>query len=734
MGRITRVIEDSHREIWFVGSRGLSRLDPRTGRITHPAAHLEGLSADYVCEDEAGNLWLLAYAPVVGLVKSDRQAKRLTTYAIGRGAAGVPSSKLLPDGDRGFWVASSIGLTYFDRRAGQFTRRFQHDDTNPHSLSDNAVAALYRDRAGVLWVGTSHGGIDTLDLRQEQFTYYTHRPSDPASLSPGTVMAIYQEPDGTLAAGFFPRALDRLNRRTGTITHYVPGQAARNGLGAGGDLNSIYKDGRGYLWLGGWASGLDRFDERTGRFTHYGHDRARPDSLMSDDVLRLYQDRSGTLWIGQFGGVSRFVPATDGFVNYRPDPTHVATLAYSVSAIHQDRSGTLWFGTLGGILIRFDHQTNTFVEYPPDLHDPRKLQGGSIGAIHEDRAGALWLASQGGLYRYDRHDDIFTRYTESQGLPTNDIVGVLEDAGGRLWVSTKKGISRFDPKRETFRNYDASDGLAGDEFSRTCHAQAPDGEMFFCGNGITAFFPEQVRDNPYVPPIVITSFKRFNKPVRIAAGSVLEKAIPYVQSLTLSYKDTVFSFEFAALSYARAQKNRYRYKLENFDPGWNEVGSKQRLATYTNLDPGRYVFRVQGSNSDGVWNQEGVSLPILITPPWWMTAWFRGLCVATFVALLWAAHEFRIRQVQHAFEMTLDARVAERTRIARELHDTLLQSFHGLVLRFQTASHLLRDRPEEARETLDRAIDQAAKAITEGRDAVQGLRDPQSSETSSPPR
>ncbi len=192
--------------------------------------------------------------------------------------------------------------------------------------------------------------------------------------------------------------------------------------------------------------------------------------------------------------------------------------------------------------------------------------------------------------------------------------------------------------------------------------------------GSMHFFPENVRDNPYVPPVVITSFKIFNKPVPIGEKSVLKKAIPYVDSLTLSYRDSVFSFEFAALSYANSQKNRYRYKLEGFDPGWNEVSSKQRLATYTNLDPGSYVFRVQGSNSDGVWNEEGASLPIIITPPWWSTNWFRALCASLFIALLWAAYQLRVRQLHHQFEMTLEARVGERTRIARELHDTLLQN------------------------------------------------------------
>ena len=275
---------------------------------------------------------------------------------------------------------------------------------------------------------------------------------------------------------------------------------------------------------------------------------------------------------------------------------------------------------------------------------------------------------------------------------------------------------------ETFRNYDVSDGLQSDEFSTGCY-QAPDGEMFFGGsNGFNAFFPENVRDNPYVPPVVITSFKIFNKPVPIGDKSVLKRAIPYVDSLALSYRDNIFSFEFAALSYANSHKNRYRYKLENFDSHWNEVGSKQRLATYTNLDPGKYVFRVQGSNSDGVWNQEGVSLPILITPPWWRTNGFRALFAVALVTLLWAAYQLRVRQLAAQFNLRLEERVSERTRIARELHDTLLGSLHALLLRFQSALMLLPARPDDARERLERALAQAQAAITEGRNAVQGLR------------
>jgi ligand-binding sensor domain-containing protein/signal transduction histidine kinase len=723
VGKITHIIADRQGEIWFVGERGLFHLNPATGQITHHRGTINSLAADYLDEDNAGNLWILAYSPIVGLVKYDRRAERFTKYSLGAGAVGVANSKLLEDTQNGLWVPSSQGLQYFDRRTERFTRRFQHDESDPDTISDNAVVSIYQDKGDLLWVGTENGGLNLLNFRQEQFGSYRHRPSDPNSISPGKVTAIYGEPSDILWIGFFPRGLDRLDRRTGLVSHYHPGPENDRALGKGGDLNSIYKDARGYVWLGGWNSSLDRLEEHSGQFKHYQHDPSNPDSLISNNVLSIHGDRNGQIWVGQEGGIGRFDPATDGFANYRPLPDNPASLANNIGAIYQDRSGVLWLGSWGGALSRFEDTTKIFVNYTPDPRDPHRLNGGGINSILEDRTGTLWLGAWDGLYRHNRQNATFTRYTESQGLPSSAIQGILEDKLGRLWLSTKKGISRFDPRTETFKNYDVSDGLQGDEFSQGAYAQGPDGEMFFGGsNGFTAFFPENVRDNPYVPPVVITSFKIFNKPVPIGPKSVLDKAIALADSLTLSYKDSVFSFEFAALSYANSHKNRYRYKLEGFEPGWNEVGSKQRLATYTNLDPRKYVFRVQGSNSDGVWNEQGVSLKILITPPWWNTILFRAMCAAVLLALIWAAYRLRVRQLHHEFEMTLEARVGERTRIARDLHDTLLQSFQALLPRFQAAIYKLPEDAVDARKTMEEAVDRASEAVTEGRDAVQGLR------------
>ena len=722
VGWIRRVIEDAQGEIWFVGDRGLFHVNQQTGQVTRFASTIKDLSAFDVYEDSDGEFWFLASSPIVGLIRYNRQTKAFTEYPLGTEATLLNRNTVLADGRDGFWVPSSLGLSYFDRRSERFTL-FQHDRGDPYSLSDNAVASIHRDRSGLLWVGTANG-LNVLDPRHQRFRHYTHRPGRADSLSLGNATAIHQDSDGVLWVGVFPRGLDRVDRRMGRVTHYRPGTSDRS-LGKGSELSTIVRDARGYLWLGGLAAGLDRFDQRNGRFKHYAHDPADPQSLMTDDVICIYEDRGGQLWVGQFGGVSRFDPVTERFTNYRPGRDDAARLAYSVSAIHRDRSGTLWFGTWGGILSRFDEKTNTFVNYTSKPGDPDRMQGGSIGAIHEDRTGALWLGLGTGLYRFDPTTEVFTRYTRQHGLPSNDVMGILEDDAGRLWISSKKGLSRFDPRTRTFRNYDVSDGLPSNDFSRSCYQRGRTGEMFFCGNkGVAAFFPEDIRDDPFVPPVVLTSFRMYNE-ARGDWRRVRPHEVGSVRGLLDALlPPNVFSFEFAALSYANSHKNRYRYRLEGFERDWNEVESTQRLATYTNLDHGDYVFRVQGSNSDGVWNEAGSVAADCHHAPLVSDHLFRASSRGLFLALAFAAYQFRMRQVQHAFDMTLEARVGERTRIARELHDTLLQSFHGLLLRFQTASYLLPERPSEAKEKLDTAIEHAAKAITEGRDAVQGLRAP----------
>ena len=412
--------------------------------------------------------------------RAHRNLRPSSAVAASTAYGGSLNGNLIADGQNGSWVPSGLGLSYFDRRTEKFTYRLEHDETDPESLDSNAIMSVYQDTSGVLWVGTENAGLNILNFRQQQFGYYGHRPGDPHSLSPGRVKAIYQEPNGALWIGFFPRALDRLDPNTGQITHYIPKPGNENALSEGTNVDGLYKDAAGYLWVGGGGSGLDRLDERTGRFKHYRHKANDPHSLISDNVLSIYGDRKGQIWVAQQSGISRFDPVTDGFANFQLDPKNPASLANWVTVMYQDRFGTFWLGTFGGALVRFDDETKGLVTYPPDSRDPSKLKGGGLTSIHEDRTGTLWAGAFDGLYRFHRQDGSFKRYSESQGLPSSTIRCIREDGVGRLWLSTQKGLSRFDPHKETFRNYDVSDGLQSNEFSDGCY-QGRDGKISSAG-------------------------------------------------------------------------------------------------------------------------------------------------------------------------------------------------------------------------------------------------------------
>jgi ligand-binding sensor domain-containing protein len=355
---------------------------------------------------------------------------------------------------------------------------------------------------------------------------------------------------------------------------------------------TIHKDQKGIVWLGGWEGGLEAFDETTEQFSHYMPDPDNPNSLISDRVLSLLENPDGSLWVGQQGGLSLLNADRTSFTNYLPDSNNPYTIgAGDISSLFRDRAGSMWLGTWQGVLMRFDDKTKTFINYLPDADDAQKMHGGSIYALHEDQQGLLWIGSADGLYQLDRATGVFTRYTETEGLPSLSVVGILEDTLGQLWLSTRNGLYRFNPRTMEFKNFSISDGLQGNDFSETSYTMDNNGEMLFGGsNGINRFVAENIKTNTYVPPVVMTEFKVFNKHVPIAENSLLTKSIAFTEALTLSYLDDVFSFEFAALSYANSNQNQYRYKLEGLEPEWNEVDSRHRLAIYTNLDPGRYVF------------------------------------------------------------------------------------------------------------------------------------------------
>ena len=300
---------------------------------------------------------------------------------------------------------------------------------------------------------------------------------------------------------------------------------------------------------------------------------------------------------------------------------------------------TLWIGTYGGGLNKFNRKTNRFTHYRANPDNPASLSNDYIFAIYEDMSYNLWIGTWGGgLNRFDTEKETFYQYGIKDGLPSNSIYGILEDYQNNLWISTTNGLSKFNPKTLKFRNYHQADGLQSNEFNGGAFYKSLSGEMFFGGiNGFNAFYPKSIINNKYIPPIAITSFQKMNKEIK------LDKPITVIDEIHLSYKDYFFSFEFAALDYTAPLENKYSYKMEGLDDNWIQTSSDKRFATYTTLDPGTYVFRVRGTNNDGIWNEEGKSIKIIISPPLWKTWWFQILFVLLFVILFLISYKKKMR-------------------------------------------------------------------------------------------
>ncbi len=714
---------DNSDTLWVETSAGINAFDPKTSKATrfpqllnHTESHVQ-----YVYHDHSGRLWIHSREGS-GVGTFNPKTGEFVRYKFTTGDPGTQTAERVTsvlEDERGvLWFGTQgSGLLKLDPNHGTVVR-YRNDPADPHSLSNNFVLSLYEDREGNIWAGTGGGGINRFPAIPSGFTSYQKRPGERNRLDQNFVLSVFEDSDGVLWVGN-DGVLNRIDPKTGRFTFYRRRNGDSSSISDGTVLSAV-EDGAGTLWFATYRGGLNSFDRGTGRFKAYRHEPGDPNSLSGDVVMRLQLGPKGTIWVATDHALDEFDPRSKRFIHY---PELNGSLSVGlVTCLVQDRRGILWLGTNEAGLVRFDPATRRYEAYKNQPGNSATLSSNRVNALLVDAGGTLWVGTQLGLDRFDGATQQFHAYTERDALPSNAVEGILEDRQRNLWVGTDNGLAKFTPSTNSVRTYYASDGLAGSEFNYWGAAfEDTHGEMFFPGvNGLTAFYPSKIRDNSYVPPLVLTDFRLFNEPVPVGPHSLLKKGISYTQSLELSHVQSIFSFEFAALSFQAPAANRYRYRLEDLDRGWNLVSSKHRLVTYTTLPPGDYVFRVQGSNNRGVWNENGTSIRIRILPPWWGRWWFRSVCMAVSLALLWGAYQSRVRLLHHEFDMTLDARVGERTRIARDLHDTLLQSFHGLLLRFQAATNLL---PEgEAKTQFEGAIDQAAQAITEGRDAIQGLR------------
>ena len=690
-------MRDAAGDVWFATGNGVDKLQrDREGKFSRYLVEPTGSSPSSTYQAimersvDPGILWLAARD---ALVRFDPETGRSDRYPYPFGLRPLQGPNGGNNDNHGnivqdpvnrniLWISTyGQGLLRFDIRSKRFVA-YKADRENPTGLTANSVETIYVDRSGTIWVGTEANGVDRFNPSSAGAVHYRSTKGLSGMLPGAAVWGISEAPDGALWVATQDESsrhrVSRIDRETGTFHHFEHRANDPGSLPAGGYYRLLH-DHSGTLWVTGRQ--LGRYDPRTRRFITYRHVDGDPSSIPDEWVSCAFEDHSGFLWVGfsgADGGLSQLDRETGKFTNHPPDLSGHGIPGF-IDWISEDQAGTLWLGSRGYGLARFDPVTGRTDNYRYNVADTSSISSDAVDVVIERarEPGVMWIGTGSGLNRLDVASGRFELFDESAGLPNNQIYSMLEDESGRLWIATNRGLSRFTPETGEFRNYGLEIGLQALEFDGASAYRADDGELFFGGvNGLNAFYPNQLSENNMPPEVAIVDLKLANQSVSTTGALHLDAPLQATKELTLDYTQRDISFDFVALHFENPEKNNYAYELEGFDKDWVMSGNR-RSASYTNLPPGQYTFRVKAANSDGVWNEEGTAIGITIEPPFWATWWFRILGFLGIAGVVYGSYRLRVQQVERRAQH-LETEVERRTHELKASNTQLEQS-HTIV-------------------------------------------------------
>ena len=709
--RVQVVLEDGEDGLWVGTFRGLARLDRASGVFrTWRAEEADATSLSHdriwsLAHGERGELWVATDA---GLDRMDASHSEFSHYLNDPSVLSSLSDNLartmFVDSRNRLWVGTEHGLNLYlsetddfrraqglpensqmtvntilessygdlwvgSQRSGLFRCDLEVRDCvaipgpldEVNGLPHDDIRSLAEDSQGLLWVGTRGGGVAIVDLDSAAFQHYQHSPRRTDTLSHRQVLCVLVASDQSLWVGTV-RGLTRF-LPDGSVQQFFSQPGDPSSL-ASNRIRALAEGKDGVLWVG-TRQGLHRYLGGSNGFVRYWHDPENPESLASDRVETLLVDTNNQLWVGTEEGLDILQGVQNQFLHLTREANGPHSLSDDfIVSLFEDREGSVWIGTAVGGLNYFDSATGEITQYRHRSTQDDSLISDRVEAIHQDRDGRIWVGTRGGLDRFDAVTGTFVHYGKRHGFPSSTVHAIESDAQGRLWISSNEGLWSFDPGTGRVLTFDVTDGLQGRIFSAGASWRSGSGELFFGGlNGLNRFNPTDLKMDYQPPRVILDSFRLMNQP------RAAETSLDNTEKLELNYEDRFFSIDFVGLDYRRAQRLQYAYFLEGFDKGWNYSGSLRR-ASYTNVPPGSYRFRVKAANADGVWSEGTTGLDLVIAAPFWATLWFRLMALACLsLTLVWASR-FRLQNLNRQKEQLsgrVEAQTAELKRASWEV-------------------------------------------------------------------
>ncbi len=683
---ISNIIEDPRGWLWIATDGGLNRFDFATEkftRFTHDPSNPESISLNNVFQlflEENGDLWVGTWSG--GLNRFNQETGVFKRYDLSRLSGEVNASIIRAIGkdSRGdLWIGTwGSGLFRYEPERDNFVL-YRQNPADPESISSDQITCIYKDRSNVFWVGTDFGGLNKLILDSDKFERHHSRPASLGAVKNDNVRALLVSDVNDLWIGTSD-GLHRFNEGTGDYTPYYLDVSDSLSL-SNNSIRALLQDGDGNIWAG-TESGLNRYNPMSDNFKRYFFSPRITGEEPVDMAWSICEDHAGILWIGSFGGgLIRLDPLSDEFTIYLNDRNDQRSIQdNSIWSIVEDQKHNLWIATDFSGLSRLNAERTAFESFKYKTDQKGSLLGTKVLSIFQDVKLNIWIGTTGGFYHFDPISESFARYSEENGLSSSTVQGIVQDKNENLWLTTNKGVSKFNISEKSFKTFSVEDGLQGNEFHVNSTAVGPGGHIYLGGvNGYNKFHPDSIEDSQYSPNILLTDFQIFNASVPVGAHLndrvILGQSLANTKHIDLTFKENVFSFSFAALDYLSPEKISYAYMMEGFESDWNYVGDR-RFATYTNLDPGEYSFKVKATNSDGIWGDQPLELSLTITPPYWQTWWFKSGLSLLILGLLASLYLYRVRLL-HIRTRLLQGEVQKQTAVLQGVNNEL-ESANGM--------------------------------------------------------